>query len=352
MNRWAMLGGTAKVKAAVLGGAFAAGQSINYAAGDSSASIRHVLQRPTFSVKESAEDAIVEGKLHEKTDEDEFVHVENDSNNSENASLASSISSLDSLFSPELRALALNPPSELEVNSAVDSLKEHPEILSKSIPFFHGINPRVFDLAMESVREIVMDPVLVSSVMLKKSAAQEQKDFLEDESPHSNPGLFDPVQISVCNGLWEELAARFHCSICLDVLAAPHVLSCSHSFCWTCVKKWDDSCTYEDAELVHVCPMCQTVCEDPPTFERMMDELIVAQVETVPDCSQKAEWSSKRREYLRSPKRTMKTRSSGRAPINGEADEEDWFGQWNEIKSWALPLLSVVVMILIATTRR
>jgi len=42
---------------------------------------------------------------------------------------------------------------------------------------------------------------------------------------------------------------NFTCSICLDVLCNPVVLSCTHRFCWSCLSK--------TSERMQACPMCR-----------------------------------------------------------------------------------------------
>ena len=55
-------------------------------------------------------------------------------------------------------------------------------------------------------------------------------------------------------------SADYTCSICMDVLNMPVVLSCAHRFCHGCLKK---ACFYD-----HHCPLCKKDTDlDPSSYE-------------------------------------------------------------------------------------
>ncbi|XP_069109416.1 E3 ubiquitin-protein ligase TRIM56-like [Argopecten irradians] len=51
----------------------------------------------------------------------------------------------------------------------------------------------------------------------------------------------------------EEVRNDLNCSICLDVLNDPRILSCGHTFCFECIQN-----AYTASHLTHgICPLCQ-----------------------------------------------------------------------------------------------
>ena len=49
---------------------------------------------------------------------------------------------------------------------------------------------------------------------------------------------------------WEQIVADHPCLICCDVLAAPVVIGCTHTFCGQCVMQYMEACKSDDAEVV------------------------------------------------------------------------------------------------------
>jgi hypothetical protein len=110
------------------------------------------------------------------------------------------------------------------------------------------------------------------------------------------------------NETWNRLCAKFCCSICRDVRAAPVVLKCSHSFCFSCVGDLKNQATVEDDTVVHSlahshvvlhkCPDCRKEMEGTENFSRDYDEVIFALVEQVPECDMKTAYNERRNEYF------------------------------------------------------
>ena len=110
-------------------------------------------------------------------------------------------------------------------------------------------------------------------------------------------------------GSWSLLSSKFKCCICLDVLAGPVILSCSHSFCGKCL--WDHinlNETVPNNEIVSLCPECRSVFHpNRIIFERVLDQLIESEVEKInsslnidPVVSQEIyEWKKRRNAYLK-----------------------------------------------------
>ena len=60
--------------------------------------------------------------------------------------------------------------------------------------------------------------------------------------------------------LFHNLREEVSCSVCSDLFTDPKQLSCLHSFCLKCVKKWYETCGGGDAIK---CPKCQTLSRIP-----------------------------------------------------------------------------------------
>ena len=96
---------------------------------------------------------------------------------------------------------------------------------------------------------------------------------------------------------WDELVADNQCMICKDLLAAPVITGCSHSFCGICLTDHLNSILSADVEVVHPCPMCEKhIVYD--TYETNLDEAIKKDVKRIPDCKAKEQWTKRRNEYL------------------------------------------------------
>ena len=140
---------------------------------------------------------------------------------------------------------------------------------------------------------------------------------------------------------WDEITSRFKCGICIDVLAAPVILSCSHNFCGDCLQTHlCHSEVYTD-EITSLCPECRT--EFNPSqiiFERALDELIQSEVESFkkssPFSESAAEWEIRRANYLNRKKCAKK---SGKPDVDRSVNDHD-----NHVIQCVASLLVAVVI--------
>lgn len=57
--------------------------------------------------------------------------------------------------------------------------------------------------------------------------------------------------------LYPELIDRnLECPVCLKVYESPTRLTCAHSFCYKCIKKWSDTARHK------VCPLCKSLFKE------------------------------------------------------------------------------------------
>lgn len=67
-------------------------------------------------------------------------------------------------------------------------------------------------------------------------------------------------------GLRDAVAEEFACAICQEVMVAPQLLQCSHSFCGPCLYNW--------LERKLECPVCRTNVDTMPYSVRAVDKMI------------------------------------------------------------------------------
>jgi hypothetical protein len=103
---------------------------------------------------------------------------------------------------------------------------------------------------------------------------------------------------------------NFHFRICLhdmsgetalifeELLAAPLIINCSHSFCGVCLADHLGSISSIDIDVVHSCPCCG----DPilfTTYERVLEGNITEEVGTLSRCSMSVRWQERRDKQLK-----------------------------------------------------
>ena len=154
------------------------------------------------------------------------------------------------------------------------------------------------------MRNVLSDPVLSQDIAIRAKKAVHGGDFLSSFS--SVPGVptiamkktlhnqlpshydHNPF-VNISQGIvWENLTAEHPCLICCDLLAAPVISQCGHSFCGVCITDYVSSVEKNhevDVELQ--CPACREFM--PPnrlTYERHLDGIIEGLVDRIPPCEQ------------------------------------------------------------------
>ena len=71
---------------------------------------------------------------------------------------------------------------------------------------------------------------------------------------------FVPEDIMDLTTLFHNLRKEVSCSVCSDLFTDPKHLSCLHSFCLKCLKRWHKTCGGGEAIK---CPKCQTLSRVP-----------------------------------------------------------------------------------------
>ena len=191
------------------------------------------------------------------------------------------------------RVRAILAPNNAESGETVDrAMKVHgnrtpsnaPEVFDDDInvPLHPAANPLLGSL-LEVVREVVQDEALVQETRRIMQQQKQLNDGFECDSENSMiGGVLDsnecgtekelvPCQQMPSSGKyvavegklevkgsadhkigastrsrsllsrWEDLCESYQCGICLDLLAAPKLTDCTHSFCGMCVHRYFDS---------------------------------------------------------------------------------------------------------------
>lgn len=120
----------------------------------------------------------------------------------------------------------------------------------------------------------------------------------ENKSVQSTLPYNPMIYSTYANGQqWDEMVADHSCMICKDLLAAPVITNCSHSFCGMCLTGHMDSIESTDIEVLHPCPVC---CKhiSYETYETILDETISKKAQMIFPCKSKDTWNKRRQEYL------------------------------------------------------
>ena len=122
---------------------------------------------------------------------------------------------------------------------------------------------------------------------------------VDDEAglPSLVPRVVAPLESDDIGAVCARLVNEAKCSICFELMVAPHALSCGHSFCGGCITAWmrKNPC----------CPVCRARTAA-PAYERVLDDMLTAIVEPrmggedmAERHRRKLEWAVSQREQAR-----------------------------------------------------
>eukprot|EP01039_Chlorochromonas_danica_P010021 gene10021-11082_t len=228
-----------------------------------------------------------------------------------------------------LGELEKSPPTPNEVGAIIDHISSNPGMIMPLLPNNfdrNGLTP-----LMQQVSRIVSDPNLIRNI--KRSINNRESQIGADRI--SLPVHDLPPDSS---GFWNDLSSKFPCTICLDVLAAPVVLECGHSFCGICIQEYYETCESKDIEVIHDCPNCCLPFSKSFRYELALDQVIQTSIEKAPACKESQEWKERRQKYLA-------FRQKRKDEVKTEQGDSDWWLQG------AIGLLVVLVIALICGCR-
>lgn len=169
---------------------------------------------------------------------------------------------------------------------------------------------------------------------------------------------------------WEGLVADQKCSLCIDLLAAPVILECSHSFCGGCLYNYLGGslvCSEVNNDAaINMCPVCRTEISSPPIYERNLDASIVNKTKEINAFGEQyLDWQVRRetymqvmrdRERLRQERRRKGNRAAHTYEGTAEGDDDDAldppFDSIETFLKWALPVVAVLIICVITAARR
>lgn len=227
-------------------------------------------------------------------------------------------------------SLIRSPPTTIEVESVMEVFRERPETVAAIIP---GADAAQTVAVLSIMKHVVTNPDLIDSVadIIKKNEKEEKKKIVSSVPSFEHP----PKE-------WLELRYKYPCCICQDVLAAPVLLECEHSFCGHCIEENCQACQSDDVEVVYKCPVC---CEEyaEPRYERQLDDIICEAVEDIPDCRAKRDWMERRDLYLSERKKKVSERIA--VPVPGV--------EYETASLWvACMVVTVITLIVLARSRK
>lgn len=319
-------------------------------------------------------------------------------------------------------------PTPVEVDAAMKSITDHPEVLNNCLPNFNCLDesfrnsiigavkgiltPDIIQATQENIRHAQVRQLETSYDGLEelncKFGGESDEDSESSRSRSSSSLSYGvgPYTAELPDGFlfedssgggdskatrssrraayhnrsptvhWEMLKDKYPCAICQDLLAAPSILNCSHSFCGSCLTDMIESCVLtntdgdDDAELdelqqsceiAYRCPQCKEEITN-TTFERLLDSDIQRLVDAVPDCEAKKHWKERRGKFLKSQ---IGKRGAGKSAgaagsrrrnwgphsrYRSAAEEEDE-EFWETVKEYAIPILGFAVLALICVCR-
>jgi hypothetical protein len=262
-------------------------------------------------------------------------------------------------------------PDNLEIDNALDVMSQQASMFDKLLPQHLLAHERetAKSRILESVRDILSDSgflkdvydtasrtpldkipknlLSLSSQSIKSASVGSCDSLLSEESFPSFHGAYHPGE-SYCRvslGLsWDDLVSEHPCVICNDLLAGPVILSCSHSFCGSCLVKHVDACESDDIEVSLCCPICrkEIVCS---VFENILDTVITKKVENFPDCESKRDWTERRNKNTK----YMKDENSKKNRTQEDYDEDSFLKKCIDV---AYPVVAILVVIIIIILRK
>lgn len=160
---------------------------------------------------------------------------------------------------------------------------------------------------------------------------------------------------------WEQMAEKQRCVICQDLLCAPMVLKCSHSYCFHCLQEFTNKCQPADgsAEVVHTCPLCpyEFKMED-AIFVRTMHDNITEEVMHFPAVVKKG-WEERLATYLIHEKKRQAEEKKKREAERLQRSQSEMLeenrqrsSEWESFCSACVPIFAFIVIVMLGFAKR
>lgn len=204
-------------------------------------------------------------------------------------------------------------PQKEDVHSVLQCLFQREDIMNELAPGWSSMTSK----------EKLMDRVL--SVMTDETLLKDVGDSISRRRSGTDGKM---PSLDACDGQasiehsWSQLQSKFPCLICRDVLAAPVVLQCSHSYCGVCIWDYFTSCVSDDVEVVHSCPHCKRPQPMDFRYQRSYAELIEEAVYVLPKSHLRIEWVERRDRYFERERQRERQEQSRNLRAAAERDED------------------------------
>lgn len=192
--------------------------------------------------------------------------------------------------------------SQSEISAGTEAVCERPEILETIFPSYsETVSHEQFLGAIDVLRTISNDRTLMQGALeqIPRVSTPGVEFYVShlDKTPQI-PAFPDVLELDGISSAWEDLVSQYRCVICQDLLACPCIVSCSHSYCGSCLQSLLNTCVcMDDANSVlHHCCVCKSEIRS-YIYERLLDEAIVEKVALLPNCLQKREWEQRRQKF-------------------------------------------------------
>ena len=236
---------------------------------------------------------------------------------------------------------------DVEFEACLDTLRSDPQMLEQFLP--SESTPSDIVGFRQDIKTILYDSATIERVQ-NKIANHNRSVMAVKENEMS------------ASDQWDSLRKKYPCALCQDVLAAPVIFKCSHNFCGACADSLFESCVACDDYLTvgHPCPHCREELEN-PSYERLLDENILNEVEKVPSCEMKTWYEERRQQYFQQKKERETAakqkkinpieflgRYTGRdeqSSVNEtDTNDEQREAYWEAMKEWSIPHIAFVLL--------
>lgn len=232
-------------------------------------------------------------------------------------------------------------PTAAEIKGVVNTLSQRIELVNSVITENSGksVEPETVNEILQNVQQIFLKPENNSTENLKIKSINFPSNLKLFTQQIIIKEKFDENDKPV---RWEDLSDKYPCPICADVLAAPVLLNCSHSYCWSCVSELLEASSKHNSRISPSCPTCKESIES-YIYERTFDENISAQINNMPDSDYKRDWIARKEAFSNRPK-------SCSSPIGRKTTEDD-SEVWREVCDHAIPVVIFLVLVLVLAAR-
>lgn len=242
-----------------------------------------------------------------------------------------------------LQQLHRNPLSLAEVDGTLSALKKNPHRVKSAFPpqCRDLFAPEEISYIFGGVRDCLLDADFMSDVdrdIAKQEVRRNRGKNAYIEDYHQSPDFF---QVPLADE-WDSLIGKYRCTICCDVLAAPHSIACEHEFCYECIADYQQSCIKTDTDCE--CPLCKKPLTG-MRYSMILDQTIAQEAEQCPDSERKEEWKRRRDVY-------MQLRSLHNQKSNKEKEEEANSNADPRWSQYFAATVGVAVLVILVIMRR